>query len=95
MGRRGFHAPDGTRRSDKFIHSDKTAPDWDFADFFPNILKIAQFSGAQIGIPITIELQTLFMNKACWRKAAATGHARCADDHGESAEQSAATSPGS
>lgn len=57
--RAGWYAP-----LSKFIHSDMTAPDWDFADFFPNILKIAQFSGEQIGIPITIELQALFMNKS-------------------------------
>jgi multiple sugar transport system substrate-binding protein len=49
---------------DKYLHSDLTAPDWDFADFFPNILKIHQSGGEQIGIPITIELQTLFYNKA-------------------------------
>ncbi|HUA53719.1 MAG TPA: sugar ABC transporter substrate-binding protein [Candidatus Sulfotelmatobacter sp.] len=49
---------------DPFIHSDLTAPDWDFADFFPNILKIHSAGGAQIGVPITIELQTLFYNKA-------------------------------
>lgn len=49
---------------DKYIHSDLTAPDWDFADFFPNILKTHQTSGEQIGVPITIELQTLFYNKA-------------------------------
>ncbi|HEX6440806.1 MAG TPA: sugar ABC transporter substrate-binding protein [Stellaceae bacterium] len=48
---------------DKYIHSDLTAPDWDPADFFPNILKIHQAGGEQIGIPITIELQTLFYNK--------------------------------
>jgi multiple sugar transport system substrate-binding protein len=48
---------------DRYIHSDLTAPDWDFADFFPNIAKIAYFEGAQIGIPVSIELQTLFYNK--------------------------------
>ncbi|MBV9154261.1 MAG: sugar ABC transporter substrate-binding protein, partial [Alphaproteobacteria bacterium] len=48
---------------DKYIHSDLTAPDWDFADYFPNILKTHQVNGEQIGVPITIELQTLFYNK--------------------------------
>jgi len=47
-----------------FLASDLTAPDWDFADFFPNILKIHSAGGEQIGVPITIELQTLFFNKA-------------------------------
>src|SRR5271165_359110 len=28
---------------DHYIHSDLTAPDWDFADFFPNITKIHNF----------------------------------------------------
>jgi len=49
---------------DPLIHSDATAPDWDFADFFPNIAKIHNFAGEQIGVPITIELQTLFCNRA-------------------------------
>jgi multiple sugar transport system substrate-binding protein len=49
---------------DKYIKSDLTAPDWDFADFFPNILKIHSNGGEQIGVPITVELQTLFYNKA-------------------------------
>ena len=49
---------------DKLIHSDATAPDWDFADFFPNIAKIHVVAGEQIGMPITIELQALFCNKA-------------------------------
>lgn len=48
---------------DPYIHSDLTAPDWDFSDFFPNIARIAQYDGAQIGIPISVELQTLFYNK--------------------------------
>jgi multiple sugar transport system substrate-binding protein len=48
---------------DKYIQSDLTAPDWDFADFFPNILKICSIGGEQIGIPITTELQALFYNK--------------------------------
>ncbi|MBV8492711.1 MAG: sugar ABC transporter substrate-binding protein [Alphaproteobacteria bacterium] len=48
---------------DTYIHSDLTAPDWDFADYFPNILKTHQVNGEQIGVPITIELQTLFYNK--------------------------------
>lgn len=49
---------------DPLIHSDATAPDWDFTDFFPNIAKIHNFGGTQVGVPITIELQTLFCNKA-------------------------------
>ncbi len=48
---------------DQFIRSDLTAPDWEFADFFPNILKIHSVANEQVGIPITIELQTLFFNK--------------------------------
>ena len=58
FSRAGWYAP-----LDKFIRSDATAPDWDFHDFFPNILKIHQYDGVQIGIPITIELQGLFVNK--------------------------------
>jgi multiple sugar transport system substrate-binding protein len=49
---------------DQFIKSDLTAPDWDYADFFPNILKIHSAGDEQVGIPITIELQTLFFNKS-------------------------------
>ena len=49
---------------DPLIRSDATAPDWDFADFFPNIAKIHNFGGEQIGVPITIELQALFCNKS-------------------------------
>ena len=48
---------------DQLIKSDLTAPDWEFADFFPNILKIHSVGNEQVGIPITIELQTLFFNK--------------------------------
>jgi multiple sugar transport system substrate-binding protein len=48
---------------DAYIGSDLTAPDWELADFFPNILNIHRIAGEQIGIPITIELQTLFFNK--------------------------------
>ncbi|MEO9188840.1 MAG: sugar ABC transporter substrate-binding protein [Acetobacteraceae bacterium] len=59
FSRAGWYAP-----LDKFIRSDRTAPDWDFADFFPNILKIQQIGGEQIGIPISIEVQALFYNKA-------------------------------
>ena len=59
FSRAGWYEP-----LDKYIHSDLTAPDWDFSDFFPNILKIHQTGGEQIGIPITTELQTLFYNKA-------------------------------
>jgi ABC-type glycerol-3-phosphate transport system substrate-binding protein len=40
---------------DQFIKSDLTAPDWDYADFFPNILKIHSAGGEQVGVPITIE----------------------------------------
>jgi multiple sugar transport system substrate-binding protein len=59
FSRAGWYAP-----LNKFIASNLTAPDWDFADFFPNILNIHQQNGMQIGIPITIELQALFINKA-------------------------------
>ena len=59
FSRAGWYEPLG-----KLIQSDLTTPDWDFADFFPNILKIQQYDGVQIGVPITIELQTLFINKA-------------------------------
>jgi multiple sugar transport system substrate-binding protein len=59
FSRAGWYEPLG-----KYIHSDLTAPDWDFADFFPNILKTHEVKGEQIGIPITIELQALFYNKA-------------------------------
>jgi multiple sugar transport system substrate-binding protein len=59
FSRAGWYEP-----LDKYIHSDQTAPDWDFADFFPNILKTHQSGGEQIGVPITIELQALFYNKA-------------------------------
>ena len=56
-------ARSGTKTWISYIHSDLTAPDWDFSDFFPNIARIAQYDGAQIGIPISVELQTLFYNK--------------------------------
>ncbi len=59
FSRAGWYEP-----LDKYIHSELTAPDWDFADYFPNILNTHQTNGEQIGIPITIELQTLFYNKA-------------------------------
>src|SRR5215813_15031641 len=49
---------------DQLISSDLTSPDWDFSDFFPNILNIHRVANEQIGIPITIELQTLFFNKS-------------------------------
>ena len=49
---------------DPLIHSDATAPDWNFADFFPNVAKIHNFGGEQVGVPISIELQALFYNKA-------------------------------
>ncbi|HEX5325220.1 MAG TPA: sugar ABC transporter substrate-binding protein [Acetobacteraceae bacterium] len=59
FSRAGWYAP-----LDRFVRSDATAPDWDFADFFPNILKIHQYNGVQIGIPISIEVQALFYNRA-------------------------------
>ena len=46
------------------ISSDLTAPDWEFADFFPNILNIHRFNGQLVGIPISTEVQALFYNKA-------------------------------
>ncbi len=49
---------------DPLIHSDATAPDWNFADFFPNVAKIHNFGGEQVGVPISIELQALFYNTA-------------------------------
>lgn len=52
---------------DQLISSDLTSPDWDFSDFFPNILNIHRVANEQIGIPITIELQTLFFNKSILR----------------------------
>ena len=64
LGRRGVLARRLVRAAEQVHPSDLTAPDWDFADFFPNILKIHQQNGVQIGIPITIELQALFINKA-------------------------------
>ena len=46
------------------IASDLTAPDWDFADFLPNILNIHRLNGQLLGIPISTEVQALFYNKA-------------------------------
>ncbi len=46
------------------IKSDATAPDWDFGDFFPNILNIHRLNGQLLGIPISTEVQALFFNKA-------------------------------
>ena len=46
------------------IGSDLTAPDWEVADFFPNILNIHRYSGQLVGIPISTEVQALFYNKA-------------------------------
>jgi multiple sugar transport system substrate-binding protein len=46
------------------IASDLTAPDWEFADFFPNILNIHRLGGQLLGIPISTEVQALFYNKA-------------------------------
>ncbi|MGH7155530.1 MAG: ABC transporter substrate-binding protein, partial [Acetobacteraceae bacterium] len=63
FSRAGWYAP-----LDSFIKSDLTAPDWDITDFFPNILKIQQYGGVQVGIPITIEVQTLFYNKSMLTK---------------------------
>jgi len=45
------------------ISSDLTAPDWDLADFFPNILNIHRQNGQLHGIPISTEVQALFYNK--------------------------------
>src|SRR5215472_1634852 len=59
FSRAGWYEP-----LDKYIRSDLTSPDWNFSDFFPNILKIHSVGNEQIGIPITIELQTLFFNKS-------------------------------
>jgi len=58
FSRAGWYEP-----LDKYIHSDLTAPDWDFADFFPNILKTHQARGEQIGVPITIELQNAVLQQ--------------------------------
>jgi multiple sugar transport system substrate-binding protein len=49
---------------DPLIASDLTAPDWEFADFFPNILNIHRQNGQLMGIPISTEVQALFFNKA-------------------------------
>lgn len=46
------------------ITSEFTAPDWEFADFFPNILNIHRLNGVLLGIPISTEVQALFYNKA-------------------------------
>jgi multiple sugar transport system substrate-binding protein len=46
------------------IGSDLTAPDWEVADFFPNILNIHRYGGQLVGIPISTEVQALFYNKA-------------------------------
>jgi multiple sugar transport system substrate-binding protein len=46
------------------ISSDLTAPDWDFSDFFPNILNIHRLNGQLLGVPISTEVQALFFNKA-------------------------------
>jgi multiple sugar transport system substrate-binding protein len=46
------------------IASDLTAPDWELADFFPNILNIHRQNGQLMGIPISTEVQALFFNKA-------------------------------
>ncbi|HET6184700.1 MAG TPA: sugar ABC transporter substrate-binding protein [Acetobacteraceae bacterium] len=59
FSRAGWYQP-----LDRLIQSDLTAPDYDYADFFRNILKIQEYDAVQIGIPITIELQALFVNKA-------------------------------
>jgi multiple sugar transport system substrate-binding protein len=45
------------------ISSDLTSPDWEYADFFPNILNIHRFDGQLVGIPISTEVQALFYNK--------------------------------
>jgi multiple sugar transport system substrate-binding protein len=46
------------------IGSDLTVPDWEIADFFPNILNIHRYGGQLVGIPISTEVQALFYNKA-------------------------------
>jgi len=46
------------------IGSDLTSPDWELADFFPNILNIHRQGGQLMGIPISTEVQALFYNKA-------------------------------
>src|SRR5258707_5118363 len=46
------------------IASEFTAPDWEFADFFPNILNIHRLNGQLLGIPSSTEVQALFYNKA-------------------------------
>ena len=46
------------------ISSDLTAPDWEFGDFFPNILNIHRLNGQLLGIPVSTEVQALFFNKA-------------------------------
>jgi multiple sugar transport system substrate-binding protein len=46
------------------IGSELTDPDWDFADFYPNILNIHRLNGQLLGIPISTEVQALFYNKA-------------------------------
>lgn len=46
------------------ISSEFTDPDWDFTDFFPNILNIHRLNGQLLGIPISTEVQALFYNKA-------------------------------
>lgn len=51
------------RPLDPLIASDLTAPDWELADFFSNILNIHRFGGQQLGIPISTEVQALFYNK--------------------------------
>ncbi len=54
---------------DRYIQSrDLTHPDFDFHDFFPNVLKIAQWGGVQIGIPAWTELQLLFYIKEEFEK---------------------------
>jgi multiple sugar transport system substrate-binding protein len=49
---------------ERLISSDLTAPDWDFSDFFPNILNIHRLNGQLLGVPISTEVQALFFNKA-------------------------------
>jgi multiple sugar transport system substrate-binding protein len=54
------------------IGSDLTAPDWEVADFFPNILNIHRYAGQLVGIPISTEVQALFYNKAMLAAKSAT-----------------------
>lgn len=47
-----------------------TAPDYDFADFFPNTVQIATVDGTLIGVPMYPEVQMLYYNQPALEKAA-------------------------